>query len=60
MRAICYLEGADISEELVRLGLARDCPRYSGGRYEQAEPQAAEQGMTIGETCKLPGYCRGR
>jgi len=28
---ICYLDGVDISEALVRRGLARDCPRFSGG-----------------------------
>ena len=59
--AICTLEGgADISEELVRMGLARDCPRYSGGRYEAAEQEAAAQGATIGETYRVPGYCRPR
>jgi len=30
--AICHLNGTDISEEMVRVGLARDCPRYNGGR----------------------------
>jgi micrococcal nuclease len=58
--AICYLEGADISEAMVRQGLARDCPRYSGGRYQQAELEAAQQGTTMGETYQLPGYCRPR
>jgi micrococcal nuclease len=58
--AICTLEGgADISEELVRMGLARDCPRYSGGRYQAAEQWAAQRGATIGETYRLPGYCDG-
>jgi hypothetical protein len=28
----------------VRLGLARDCPRYSGGRYQPLELQAAAKG----------------
>jgi endonuclease YncB( thermonuclease family) len=40
--AICYLDGTDIYEEMIRLGLARDCPRFSGGRYKQAEREAAE------------------
>jgi micrococcal nuclease len=54
--AICTLEGgADIAEMLVRVGLARDCPRFSGGRYQQAEQTAAAQGATIGETYRLPG-----
>jgi hypothetical protein len=58
--AICTLDGADVVADLVRLGLARDCPRYSGGRYQAAELQAATQGATIGETYALPGYCGGR
>ena len=29
----CYLDGQDIAEALVRAGLARDCPRFSGGQY---------------------------
>jgi micrococcal nuclease len=45
---VCYLEGADISAEMVRRGVARDCPRFSGGRYQQAEAQAAAAGATIG------------
>jgi micrococcal nuclease len=58
--AICTLDGADIAEELVRQGLARDCERFSGGRYQEAELQAAQGGATIGETYKLPRYCRKR
>jgi micrococcal nuclease len=34
---LCYLEGQDISEVMVRRGLARDCERFSGGRYRAAE-----------------------
>ena len=56
--AVCYLNGADVAAELVRAGYARDCPRYSGGRYAAAERQAASRGATIGETYRLPGYCR--
>ena len=33
---------------MVRSGLARDCPRFSGGRYAEAERQAAGGGATIG------------
>ena len=57
---VCYLDGADISEILVHRGLARDCPRFSGGRYIQAELQAAAAGATIGDDYPLPGYCRPR
>ena len=54
----CDLNGTDVAAELVRAGLARDCPRYSGGRYAAAERQAAGRGATIAETYRLPGYCR--
>ena len=54
----CYLDGRDIAAELVRAGLARDCPRYSGGRYADEERAAARDGATIREWYELPGYCR--
>jgi hypothetical protein len=37
----------------VRAGLARDCPRFSGGRYAAAEPEAAVDAAEIG--ADLPG-----
>lgn len=57
---ICYLEGQDIGEVMVRRGLPRDCPRFSGGRYTQVERQAAADGATIRRTYSLPGYCKRR
>jgi micrococcal nuclease len=57
---ICYLEGKDISAEMVRQGLARDCPRFSGGRYRVIEAAATKGGATIARTYPLPGYCRQR
>lgn len=41
---------------MVRRGLARDCPRFSGKRYAAAEREAADDGTTIGRTYLLPGY----
>jgi micrococcal nuclease len=55
-----HLDGVDISEVMVRSGVARDCPRYSQGRYAEAELQAAAEGATIGSIYPLPGYCRPR
>lgn len=49
----CYLDGADVAALLVSEGLARDCPRYSGGRYSAFE--RAEAALL-----PLPGYCRPR
>jgi micrococcal nuclease len=57
---VCYLDGADISEAMVHRGVARDCPRFSQGRYAEAEFQAAADGATIRQTYRLPGYCRRR
>ena len=36
----CYRDGQDIAAELIKAGLARDCPRYSAGRYAQLETAA--------------------
>ena len=47
----CYLDGEDVAEALVRAGLARDCPRFSGGQYAAVE-QPAARGLPF------PGYCR--
>jgi endonuclease YncB( thermonuclease family) len=57
---ICYLDGKDISAEMVRQGVARDCPRFSGGRYRVIEAGAAKDGATIARTYPLPGYCAPR
>ncbi len=38
--AICSLpDGRDLAAELVRMGLAIDWPKYSGGRYRHLEPE---------------------
>jgi endonuclease YncB( thermonuclease family) len=57
---VCFLEGADISEVMIQRGVARDCPRFSGGRYAQAERDAAANGATIRASYRLPGYCTPR
>jgi micrococcal nuclease len=49
----CYRDGRDIGGEVIRAGLARDCPRYSGGRYAEAEPAASSR-------LPFPSYCRPR
>ena len=43
----------DIQAAVVAAGLARDCPRYSAGRYRRFETDAAR-------ALPLPGYCRPR
>ena len=49
----CYRDGRDVAAELIRAGLARDCPRYSAGRYAVAKSAAARERP-------FPGYCRPR
>ncbi len=49
----CYRGGEDIAEALIAAGLARDCPRFSGGRYGAAEVPASRE-------LPFPGYCRPR
>jgi endonuclease YncB( thermonuclease family) len=54
---VCYLDGEDIAETMVRQGLARDCPRLSDRRYAKAEHEAAVDGATIQQTHQLPAHC---
>ncbi len=57
---VCRVDGRDLSAALVAAGLARDCPRYSGGRYAGLERAAAARGAPIGRVYPLPGYCEPR
>lgn len=42
--AECYLtDGRDLSAELVRIGLALDWPKFSGGKYRHLEPADARR-----------------
>ena len=49
----CSVGGTELGEAIVRAGLARDCPPYSGGRYASVEPAAAR-------ALPFPGYCKRR
>ena len=49
----CYRDGQDIAAELTKAGLARDCRRFSAGRYAELETAAAVE-------LPFPGYCRPR
>lgn len=48
---ICYVAGQDIAAAVVRAGLARDCPAFSGGRYWPIEKPEAQK-------ITLPVYCK--
>jgi len=47
---VCYVSGKDLGAEVIAAGLARDCPRFSGGRYQALEKPAAS-GLPY------PSYC---
>ena len=49
----CWIGTTDIGGALIAAGLARDCPRYSGGRYAALETSESQ-------TLPLPDYCRPR
>lgn len=55
--AVCELAGVDLGAYLVRRGLARDCPRYSGGAYAALEASLGEQ-SPVRRLYPLPNYCR--
>lgn len=47
----CFVGGRDIGAAVVKAGLARDCPAYSGGKYRAMEnPKSGK--------LNLPKYCR--
>ncbi len=57
--AVCFLDGQDIGAWLIGRGLARDCPRYSKGRYGAIEAAAASR-TAIASLYPLPRYCKAR
>jgi micrococcal nuclease len=49
---ICYLNGQDIGAAIIGAGLALDCPRFSGGRYEDFEHRVLLSRIKLPEFCK--------
>ena len=47
----CWIHAQDIAAALIATGRARDCPRFSAGRYAAIERPEAK-------TLPLPRYCR--
>lgn len=47
----CWIGTLDVGAALIAAGRARDCPRYSAGRYASLETPASQ-------TLPLPRYCR--
>jgi endonuclease YncB( thermonuclease family) len=67
----CVVRDVDVGQEMVRAGLALDCPRFSQGRYQgdEAAAQAAHKGAWEGgfdapwvhkgtSYCCAPGFPR--
>jgi endonuclease YncB( thermonuclease family) len=50
---ICSRAGRDIGAAVIEAGLARDCPRFSEGRYAELERPPAK-------SLSLPSYCERR
>ena len=50
---VCSRDGRDIGAAVIEAGLARDCPRFSQGRYAELEKPAAK-------SLPLPSYCEPR
>jgi micrococcal nuclease len=54
---VCYVDGNDFGEALVVSGMARDCPEFSRGRYDDAEMAAKRDGNDLTASYPLPSYC---
>ncbi len=55
---VCFLkDGRDVGEVMVFQGHARDCYRFSRGRYADAERHARAMGHDLSRTYPLPEYC---
>jgi endonuclease YncB( thermonuclease family) len=50
---VCRRDGRDIGTVVIEAGLARDCPRFSKGRYAELERPEAK-------SLPLPSYCEPR
>ncbi len=55
---VCFLDdGRDVGEVMVFQGHARDCFKFSRGRYADAERHARTMGHDLSRIYRLPGYC---
>ena len=55
---VCFLDdGRDVGEVMVFQGHARDCRRFSRGRYADAERHARTMGHDLSQIYALPEYC---
>ncbi len=55
---VCFLDdGLDVGEVMVFQGNARDCFKFSRGRYADAERHARAMGHDLSRVYVLPEYC---
>ena len=55
---VCFLDdGLDVGEVMVFQGNARDCFKFSRGRYADAERHARTMGHDLSRIYALPEYC---
>ncbi len=55
---VCFLDdGRDVGEVMVFEGNARDCRKFSRGRYADAERHARIMGHDLSQIYALPEYC---
>ncbi len=55
---VCFLDdGLDVGEVMVFQGHARDCFKFSRGRYTDAERHARAMGHDLSQIYALPEYC---
>ncbi|MCE9522509.1 MAG: hypothetical protein K8S25_08780 [Alphaproteobacteria bacterium] len=57
--ATCFLGETDLGFYQISTGHARDCPRFSKGRYAEAEAKARAT-RDLSAIYPLPGYCTPR
>lgn len=58
LAAMCFVDGTDLGRTLVRAGVVRDCPFFSGRRYLNEEDAALAHDLTP-QPINLPDLCHG-
>jgi len=54
---ICFVDGIEVNRYQVQTGHARDCRKFSGGRYLDDELAARRSGHELHLIYDLPSYC---
>ena len=54
---VCFIGKVDVARAMVMAGLARDCLRFSDGRYRDAELTATTARANTGNVYRPPRYC---